>query len=625
MEKVRTLCFAAGIVMTAWAAGAQPPQQPARDRPQPPPQVGTGAIKGKVVDGQSGAPVARARVRLTGFQGQGAQRPSILTDDSGTFAFTTLPTGNFSIQVDKATFLAGRYPEGGQTLRTGFRPLSLADGQVLDGIAVSLFHGSAIAGRVIDSHGDPLENVEVRAMALPKSGRGRSQMRTSTMTNDIGEFRASRLPAGRYLLMVVPRRFDFNPSESMVADLQPMPTYYPGVLSIEQAQPITVERGTSVMGLDVMALEGVSSVVSGMTIDPSGQPVPGNGSIMARTATDVSGFNGGQVANGPIRPDGTFQIKLPPGDYVLEARGSRPQQQPGDAPFVGSARVSVTGDISGLAIVMGGGARISGRLVFQGANEPPPFPTTNAGQMRVTFGSNDGSLCQAGRATLLPDWTFTVENVTGTCRAQFAGSIPKWTVKAIVHDGKDLLDRPVTFETGQQWKDVEIILTDKRTELTLQVADDQGNATHDYVTLVFSADKTRWDVPGSRYIRPYVPQPISSAAFTGPAGASVALGVIGGAAGGVSGGVTVTGGTFTASSTMVMQAPGGLPARPDTIMGMPPGDYYVVALDDIDGESARDPDTLEQLSRGASRVTLTEGMPIQASVRRVKLASVVGS
>jgi hypothetical protein len=47
-----------------------------------------------------------------------------------------------------------------------------------------------------------------------------------------------------------------------------------------------------------------------------------------------------------------------------------------------------------------------------------------------------------------------------------------------------------------------------------------------------------------------------------------------------------------------------------------------VALDDIDGESARDPDTLEQLSRGASRVTLAEGMPIQASVRRVKLASV---
>ena len=611
MVMVRRFFLAAGIVMSAWAAGAQPPQQPARDRPQPP-KTGTGAIRGRVVDGQSGAAVPRARVRLAGFQGQGVQAPSVLTDDSGTFAFTTLPPGMYSVSADKGTYLSGRYPEGGQTLRTSFRPLSLADGQVLDGITVSLFHGSAIAGRVIDSHGDPLENVEVRAMALPRSGRGRPQMRSSTSTNDIGEFRVARLAAGRYLLMVVPRRFDFNPTEQLAADLQPVPTYYPGVLSIEQAQPIAVERGMSVTGLDVMALEGVSSVVSGTVIDPSGQPVRANGSIMARTVSETTGFNGGPVGNGLMKPDGTFQIKLPPGEYQLEARGSRPQQQPGDPPLVGSARVSVAGDISGLAIVMGGGARISGRLVFEGANEPPPFPTTNAGAMRVTFGSPDGSLCQAGRSTLAPDWTFTVESVTGTCRAQFAGNIPKWTVKAIVHDGKDLFDRAVTFDPGQQWKDVEIIFTDKRTELTLQVADDRGNATLDYVALVFSTDKTRWEPNGSRYIRPYVPPQVSPAGPGGPGSTTTTVSIIGG----------VTGSTFTTSATTVVPSPGGSTAKPGTITGMPAGDYYVVALDDIDGESVRDPDLLEQLSRGASRVTLNEAMPAQVSLRRVKLASV---
>jgi uncharacterized protein (DUF2141 family) len=611
MVTVRRFFLAAGIVMSAWAAGAQPPQQPARDRPQPP-RIGTGAIRGRVVDGQSGAAVPRARVRLAGFQGQGVQAPSVLTDDSGTFAFTTLPPGMYSVSADKGTYLSGRYPEGGQTLRTGFRPLPLADGQVLDGITVSLFHGSAIAGRVIDSHGDPLENVEVRAMALPRSGRGRPQMRSSTSTNDIGEFRVARLAAGRYLLMVVPRRFDFNPTEQLVTDLQPVPTYYPGVLSIEQAQPIAVERGMSVTGLDVMALEGVSSVVSGTVIDPSGQPVRANGSIMARTVTETTGFNGGPVGNGLMKPDGTFQIKLPPGEYQLEARGSWPQQQPGDPPLVGSARVSVAGDISGLAIVMGGGARISGRLVFEGANEPPPFPTTNTGPMRVTFGSPDGSLCQAGRSTLAPDWTFTVESVTGTCRAQFAGSIPKWTVKAIMHDGKDLFDRAVTFDPGQQWKDVEIIFTDKHTELTLQVADDQGNTTLDYVALVFSTDKTRWEPNGSRYIRPYVPPQVSPAGPGGPGSTTTTVSIIGG----------VTGSTFTTSATTVVPSLGGSTANPGTITGLPAGDYYVVALDDIDGESVRDPDLLEQLSRGASRVTLNEAMPAQVSLRRVKLASV---
>jgi hypothetical protein len=94
--------------------------------------------------------------------------------------------------------------------------------------------------------------------------------------------------------------------------------------------------------------------------------------------------------------------------------------------------------------------------------------------------------------------------------------------------------------------------------------------------------------------------------------------VVGGVVGGmVSGGIS--GGVFSTT----IQLPAGS-SKPDTIAGMPPGDYYVVAIDDIDAETSRDPDTLEQLSRGASRVTLTEGMPVQTSVRRAKIASLVG-
>jgi len=182
------------------------------------------------------------------------------------------------------------------------------------------------------------------------------------------------------------------------------------------------------------------------------------------------------------------------------------------------------------------------------------------------------------------------------------------------HDGKDLLDRTVTFENGQQWKDVEIVLTDKRTELTLQVADEQGAPTRDYVALVFSTDKTRWELNPSRYVRPYVPL-VSSAGSAGLGSTTTSFSVIGG----------VAGSTFTTSATTVVPSPGGSTAKPGTITGMPAGDYYVVALDDIDGESVRDPDLLEQLSRGASRVTLNEAMPTQVSLRRVKLASVVGA
>jgi hypothetical protein len=81
--------------------------------------------------------------------------------------------------------------------------------------------------------------------------------------------------------------------------------------------------------------------------------------------------------------------------------------------------------------------------------------------------------------------------------------------------------------------------------------------------------------------------------------------------------------TTVVSMPTTFQLPAGSAQKPGTVTGMPAGEYYVVAIDDIDGESVRDPDTLDQLSRGASRVTLTEGMPVQTSLRRVKLANLV--
>jgi hypothetical protein len=158
----------------------------------------------------------------------------------------------------------------------------------------------------------------------------------------------------------------------------------------------------------------------------------------------------------------------------------------------------------------------------------------------------------------------------------------------------------VTFG-AEPWKDLEIVLTDKRTELTMQVADEQGNTTRDYVALVFSTDKARWSPNGSRYVRPYVPPPIA-------AGGSPAFGAV-----------------LNSSDAVVAVTPGGSNARPDTLNGMPPGDYYVVALDDIDGDSVRDLDVLEQLSRRAARMALADGAPAQINLRRTKLAAIVSA
>ena len=53
------------------------------------------------------------------------------------------------------------------------------------------------------------------------------------------------------------------------------------------------------------------------------------------------------------------------------------------------------------------------------------------------------------------------------------------------------------------------------------------------------------------------------------------------------------------------------------------GDYFAIAVDDMEPNMLRDPDALERLSRGATRVSLTEGAKIDVSLRRIKLSDLV--
>ena len=222
-------------------------------------------------------------------------------------------------------------------------------------------------------------------------------------------------------------------------------------------------------------------------------------------------------------------------------------------------------------IVMGGGASASGRVVFDGTSPLPPIADGREQRPSLSFSPADG-MCRVGRVFFGADLTFSVDGLIGTCNARVTGASGAWIVKAVRYGNVDLLDGPITFEPGQQLRDIEVILTDKRTELTLQVSDESGRPTREYVALVFSVDRERW-TPGSRYVRTYV----------APADDTFGVG------------------------------------ERDTIGGLPPGDYYVVAVSDLESDALGDPgDTLEELSRRATRVTLADDAKLNVSLRLVK-------
>lgn len=572
---------------------------PPRDR-VPPPRTGTGAIRGRVVDGVTGAAVARARVTL-----QSGKRSVLTTDATGGFVFTELPMGPVSISVDKPTYLSTRFPAPGRTFRSNARPVMLADGQIMDNVAIPIFHGASISGRVLDANGDLLDNAQVNVLRIPGTGRlGRPTQRAGGSTDDRGEFRLGRLEAGTYIVQVTPRRQP-SPGEMMIASggtpaqapasAEPLPTYYPGALAIEQAQPITLEKGQSVTDIDVVLSEGIPGVVNGVVTVATGAPPAESNSYVnvRRIQSESMGFEGFSNGTG-VRPDGTFRLVLPPGEYQLEARVAprvmNGPTRPEDEQF-GTMKITVaSGAEDSVAITVGRGAIATGRVVFEGTTQPPPSP----GKARIPLYSETGQ-CRSGEATIAPDWSFRIEGLSGTCSAPPMQMFGRWNIKALLINGENAAAGSITFQPGQQLRNVQVIVTDKRSDMVFQVSDENGQTTRDYVILVYPVDKARWvNGNGTRVL--VGPSELMMAAMT------------------------------MMRPPPAANAPGQSPAmqaRREAMSGLALGEYYVVAVDDMEQEDSRDPVVLDRLRSSALRVTLSEAGDSQVALRRIKFADVI--
>jgi hypothetical protein len=356
--------------------------------------------------------------------------------------------------------------------------------------------------------------------------------------------------------------------------MQPLPTFFPNAASLAEAQPIIVERAQTVSGIEIVTAEAVTTTVSGTVIGPDGQSV--FGFISARRISETLPDAG---AGGASFRDGNFKLHLAPGQYELEARAHRPDMRRAPAPgeeLIGVLPVSVSGaPISGVTIQLAAGAVVSGRIVFDGQTPPPADPQS----FRIGLGSTDpNTICRGGWTDVLPDWTFRIEGVFGACAMMPFGT-GRWTMKSAGRDDVDLVDRPLRIAPGQVLQDVQVVFTDRPTELRLDVTDQHGMPTSDYVAVVFASDRKRW-TERSRYVRLYVPPPVASTS------------------------------TGAASITPIAPQPR------DVISGLPPGQYYVAAVEDLPREGATDAAVLELLASGATRVTLAETLPVRISLRR---------
>lgn len=257
---------------------------------------------------------------------------------------------------------------------------------------------------------------------------------------------------------------------------------------------------------------------------------------------------------GRVQPNGAFEVNnVPPGRYFIRAtsRGARRANDP----LFASQEISVDGrDVSDITLILTPGAEVEGHLVFEGNTQPQP------GQIRVTAQSLDpfarGPFGGSASARVNEDGTFVLTGwgPAGPRLIRPAGLPDGWALKAVYFDGRDVIDTGVDVGGVQRASGLQVVLTDRVSNLSGAVHDAQGQPLTEFTVVAFPTDSTLWR-PRSRHIQ--ASRPDQNGQFQ--------------------------------------------------IRGVPPGDYLLAAVDAVQQGEWFDPVFLDRLRNGATRVSVREG------------------
>jgi hypothetical protein len=381
------------------------------------------------------------------------------------------------------------------------------------------------------------------------------------------------------------------------------PVYHPGVTDPTQAGTITLGPAEDRSGVDVSMLLVPTARLTGRLIDEQGRPQAGVQVSMRAEQSDA--FNPLGAIGAPsarTAPDGSFTIQnVRPGQFTLNARATprdpatppaRPQPGNPAVPDLaemmallgggggGSTHwveqpISVNGqDHTDLTLTLRPGMVVSGRLVYEATTRTAPDDLSRTPVMlmpSLAGGSQSDLIASVMRGVINAKVTatgeFTIAGVPpGSYRlnAGIAGMDPTgiaamaaaggWIVKSVMANGRDVADLPLEIEPGDNVTDVVITLTDRPSTLAGMVYDAAGRPAPHFPIVVFSTNRSHW-IPASRRVRQIRPA-----------------------------------------------SDGGYEA-----LGLPAGEYFVVAVTAVDTNELYEPAFLDQLVPSAFKITIADG------------------
>ncbi|HTG99397.1 MAG TPA: carboxypeptidase-like regulatory domain-containing protein [Vicinamibacterales bacterium] len=540
---------------------------PQRDVTAP---TGTASITGRVIATDTGRPLRRARVVIGG----GGRPRAASTDEQGRYRISALPAGSYTISATKSGYVNGAF---GQRRASGTgTPLELTDGQQAVNIDIRLARGGVVTGRVLDEEGEPLARAVVSVLRQ-QYVRGQKQLTPAgaDQSDDRGQYRVFGLPPGDYFVSATAsgmeqavRQILGDPSGVQTSDSSGYaPTYYPGVTTAGDATRVKLAAAQEITGVDfqiqVVPFATVKGIVVGGSatvtlISDDGGGMGGFGGALAALAG-----RGGRGGPDPVgsglrttatRGDGSFSIpNVTPGKYTIVARAD---SGPNGSPRRAVQPLVVAGEEVNVALTPMPGVQLGGTITLEATGAPPASgfsgfrvtPVAVGASATIGPGGRGGRPGDAG-----PAGQFTITDVMpGVYMVR--GSAPRgWTMKSVYLDGRDITDQPIEVKS-ESVPGLNVIFTDKISSIKGTVRDARGNPGGDVAVIVFPSDERLW-LPQSRQI-------VSSR--------------------------TDAAGSYYVSA-------------------VPPGEYLIVAVEEVEQGEWFDPSYLDQIRSRSTKIRIEEG------------------
>jgi protocatechuate 3,4-dioxygenase beta subunit len=522
LARVLALCLTA-----AFASPGQNQPVPPRDN-APVAAVGTGSIRGRVTDRETGKPLGRVLVTLmstvwrdqamssatlmaqTGIADDASpkqNRPrTTVTAADGRFEFNEIPPGAYAVSFD-ASFTRGTHLDQsfGQAappdpLKPGRRasPIEVRDGHTQENVDVALWRAFAIEGRVVDDDGEPIAQADVNVSQWDSPSS--MSMGRPRITDDRGMFRLFGLRPGQYRICA-DAELHFGLSQDGRDKL--VRTCYPSAVSDGDAQPVVLSSG-DIGPIEIRLQRNHTYQITGIAIDSSGA-VASDAEVQLVAVTPT----GRSSSSIEVKPDGHFLASsVRPGNYAIQVSignwhpGNREDKRDREMGYV-PVRVDAA-DVDGVVVATSKAAKVAGRIVFEGG--VPDHRTLKLMIMSTPDEQPGGGgmmFVPQSPATVRDDMSFELDDLFGPQLLMVVGAPHGWIVKSVKYRGDDVTDRGIEFRSSSDPRLLEVTLTNQTAIVTGRVLGDDGRESSDAFVVLLPADVSRWrPFPGLPVITP---------------------------------------------------------------------------------------------------------------------------